>query len=165
LLGIIPKEMIADAWEYDAREDFTPKIKPFRDAGLDVFISPGSSSWNRVWPDFNVAFPNIRNFVRDGQRLGAIGMLNTTWDDDGEALFGMTWPALVLGSACSWQPAECSIERTMASYDWAFYRNAQDNTFRDVINNLDRTHALLKETGAREAFNDHVVLDPSSEPG
>ncbi len=165
LLGIIPKDMIAAAWEYDAREDFTPKIKPFRDAGLDVFVSPGSSSWNRVWPDFNIAFVNIRNFVRDGQRLGAIGVLNTTWDDDGESLFGMTWPALVMGAACSWQQGECSIQRVMDHYDWAFYRNPDDNTFRDAITNLGRTHAVLLAANAGAAFDDQFWLDPFSEPG
>lgn len=145
LLGVLPKDMIADAWEYDAWEDYSPKIKPFRDAGLEVFVSPGSNSWYHVWPDQDVAFVNVRNFVRDGQKFGAIGMLNTTWDDDGEAFFGSTWPAMILGAACSWQQGECNIQKFLDDYDWAFYRNPQDHTFRDVILHLNKTNAIMKQ--------------------
>ncbi len=164
LLGILPKDMIAVAWEYDANPDFTSKIKPFKDAGLDVFIAPGSNSWYHLWPNFNVAFVNVRNFVRDGQRLGAIGMLNTTWDDDGETLFGMTWPFVVFGGDCSWQQGECSIERFADAYDWAFYRNS-DHTFRDIINALNHTHTLMTGVFAGAAANDQFWLDPFTPNG
>jgi hexosaminidase len=164
LLGILPKDMIANAWEYNAAPDFTKKIKPFRDAGLDVFVSPGANNWVHIWPNFDVAFVNVRNFVRDGQKFGALGMLNTTWDDDGEALFGMTWPALVLGAGCSWQQGECSIERFLNSYDWAFYRNS-DNAFRDVIQDLDRTHQLMGQARLGGALNEHFWVDPFTETG
>lgn len=165
LLGALPKDMVANAWAYDARPDFTSKIKPFRDNGLDVFVSPGSNSWHHVWPDLDVAFVNVRNFVRDGQKLGAIGMLNTTWDDDGEAFFGSTWATLVLGAAASWQPGEVDIQKTLANYDWAFYRNHLDNTFRDVILNLNKTNALLKQAGAGAASNDMFWTDPFTPEG
>ena len=82
---------------------------------------------------------NIRNFVRDGQKHQAIGALNTTWNDDGESLFDMTWPALVFGAAAGWQPGESNIDDFKNSYDWAFYRNNNDDrTFAEVIENLDR---------------------------
>jgi len=165
LLDLLPKDLVANVWIYDAQPDFTAKIKPFRDHGLDVFVSPGANSWHHIWPDLDVAFVNVRNLVRDGQKLGAIGMLNTTWDDDGEAFFGSTWPAMVLGAAASWQPGEVNIPRVLANYDWAFYRNNQDNTFRDVILNLNKTHALLKQVGAGVASDDMFWLDPFSPEG
>jgi hypothetical protein len=165
LLSALPKDLIANAWEYDARADFTSKIKPFRDNGLDVFVSPGSNSWYHLWPDFDVAFVNVRNFVRDGQKLGAIGMLNTTWDDDGEAFLGSTWPTLVLGAAASWQPGEVDIQKVLSYYDWAFYRNYQDHTFRDMILNLDKTNALLKQVGLGAASDDMFWLNPFTPEG
>src|ERR1700730_9729346 len=96
LLGILPKDMIAVAWEYDAKPSFENIIKPYRDAGLRVMVAPGAQTWNQLWPNFDVSYVNIRNFVRDGQKLGAMGMLNTTWNDDGEAIYGMAWPTLIL---------------------------------------------------------------------
>jgi len=165
LLGVLPKDLIANAWTYGASDDFTKKIKPFRDAGLDVFVSPGSNSWFHIWPDQDTAFTNVKNFVRDGQKLGAIGMLNTTWDDDGEAFFGPTWPAMVLGAAASWQQGEVNTQKFLDNYDWAFYRNAHDHAFRDVILNLNKTNALFKSVGAGPASNDEFWLNPFSEEG
>jgi len=164
LLSILPKQMIAVPWEYDARPDFDPLLKPYKDAGLRMIVAPGVNNWNVIWPEFGVAFVNIRNFVRDGQKAGAMGMLNTTWNDDGESLFDMCWPALVYGAAAGWQPGESSIDNFKSSYDWAFYRN-NDTTFRDAINNLDRAHKALASVGLDRAFDDLFWADSFSPDG
>jgi len=164
LLGILPKDVIAVAWNYGAAASFDNMLKPYKDAELDLFVSPGANNWNRIFPNLDVALVNIRNFVRDGQKFGALGTLNTTWDDDGEAIFGMTWPAVVFGAACSWQPGESSIEDFLARYDWAFYRHA-DSTVRDALTNLSRAHLLLANAGLGDASNDVFWLDPFTEQG
>jgi len=164
LLQILPKDVIAVAWDYSAAQNFDNKLKPYKDAGLDLFVSPGANNWNRIFPNFDVAFLNIKNFVRDGQKYGALGMLNTTWDDDGESLFGMTWPAIVFGAECSWRLGEAGIEGFNGNYDWAFYRN-EDNTFRDVIQDLSRSHSLLRAAGAGESLDSAFWEDPFSETG
>jgi hypothetical protein len=150
LLTILPKDMIAVPWDYDAKPSYENIIKPYRDAGLRVVVAPGANNWNQVWPDLDVAFVNIRNFVRDGQELGAMGMLNTTWNDDGESIYGMAWPALVFGAAAGWQAGESNIDDFKNDYDWAFYRN-EDSTFRDVLENLDSGHQVLAKN--------HIVLE------
>lgn len=164
LLAVMPKDVIAVAWNYNAGAQFDDLLKPYKDAGIDIFVSPGANNWNRIFPNFDTAFINIKNFVRDGQKYGALGMLNTTWDDDGEALFAMTWPAIVFGAACSWQEGEAAIESFKSKYDWAFYRNT-DNTFRDAIQSLTRAHSLLRTAGAGEANNEAFWTSPFSEVG
>jgi hexosaminidase len=164
LLSILPKDMIAVPWDYDAKPSFDAIIKPYRDAGLRVIVAPGANNWNAIWPRFDVAYVNIRNFVRDGQNLGAMGMLNTTWDDDGEALFDMTWPALVFGASAGWQPGESNIDAFKNSYDWAFYRN-DDTTFRDILENLDHCHAVIAEAGYEGAMDNLYWSDPFTEGG
>ncbi|HKP88141.1 MAG TPA: beta-N-acetylhexosaminidase [Blastocatellia bacterium] len=164
LLDILPKDVIAVAWSYGAQAGFDDKLKPYKDAGIDMFVSPGASNWNRIFPNLDTAFINIKNFVRDGQKYGALGMLNTTWDDDGESLFAMTWPAIVFGAACAWQQGESPIESFKSKYDWAFYRNT-DNTFRDAIQRLTRAHSLLRASGAGEAYDEAFWGDPFSEVG
>ncbi len=141
LLGILPKDVIAVPWEYDAKPSFDNIIKPYRDAGLKVMVAPGTQTWSQIWPDFDVAFVNIRNFVRDGQKLGAEGMLNTTWNDDGESLYEMAWPALTFGAAAGWQAGEANIDNFKDAYDWTFYRN-DDNSFRDALIRLGAEHTL-----------------------
>ncbi len=165
LLGTLPKaEMIAVPWDYNPRPSFDALLKPFKDAGLEIMVAPGASNWNRIFPDLKTALVNIRNLTRDAQQFGALGMLNTTWNDDGEALFAMTWPAVVFGAACSWQAGESSIEAFQGKYDWAFYRN-DDSTFREVLADLSRTHELLAAQGFGGAFDDGFWMDPFTEAG
>src|SRR6267143_2174209 len=164
LLATLPKEMIAVPWAYDPRPNFDALLSPFKSAGLEMIVAPGASNWNRIFPDLDAALVNIRNLSRDGQKFGALGVLNTTWDDDGESLFAMTWPALVFGAACSWQAGESSIEAFQAKYDWAFYRN-EDATFREALANLARAHALLAGQGLGGAFDDAFWMDPFTEAG
>lgn len=164
LLGILPKDVIAVPWNYGARPSFDSMLKPYKDAGLDLMVAPGANNWNMIYPNMTEAFGNIRNFVRDGQKYGAMGMLNTTWDDDGEALFELTWPALVFGAATSWQTGESSIDQFQNSYDWAFYRN-NDQAFMEAIKNLNRAHELLNSVGAGRASNQALWTDAFNEYG
>jgi hexosaminidase len=164
LLSSLPKDMIAVPWDYDAKPSFESIIKPYRDAGLRVVVAPGAQTWNQVWPNLDVAYVNIRNFVRDGQKLGAMGMLNTTWSDDGESIYGMAWPALVFGAAAGWQAGESDVDQFKNSYDWAFYRSS-DATFRDVLENLDRGHQALAKINVDTETDDLFWADPFTPEG
>lgn len=126
LIGNVPKDMIVMNWQYSARDDFWNSIKPFQDAGLQQFVCPGAQNWNQIFPNTEAAVKNIVNFVRDGQKAGAIGMMNTTWDDDGETLFEMTWYPIVLGAAASWQEGAVDAQQFDRDFDWAFFRNDGD---------------------------------------
>ena len=164
LMGILPKDVVAVPWNYSARSSFEDIIKPYRDAGLDVIVAPGVSGWNQIWPNLDVAFVNIRNFARDGQKLAAKGMLNTTWNDDGESLYDMSWPALTFGAAAGWQEGESSIDSFKDAYDWAFYRN-NDNSFRGALDDLDRAHEALANLNAGRGTDDLFWADPFSLEG
>ncbi len=164
LLSTLPKVMIAVPWDYDAKPSFENIIKPYRDAGLRVVVAPGAQTWNQLWPNLDVGYVNIRNFVRDGQKLGAMGMLNTTWNDDGEAIYGMAWPTLVFGAAAGWQAGESDVDQFKNSYDWAFYRNG-DATFRDALENLDRGHQALAAIKVDTETDDLFWADPFTPGG
>ena len=122
LIGNIPKDMIVMNWQYGARDEFMTSIKPFQDAGLQQFVCPGAQTWNQIFPNTDAAAKNIINFVRDGQKAGAIGMMNTTWDDDGESLFEMAWYPIALGAAASWQEGTLDRAEFDKNYAWSFYR-------------------------------------------
>jgi hexosaminidase len=165
LLSILPKEMIAVPWDYDPKPSYDSIIKPYRDAGLRVVVAPGAQNWNQLWPDLDSGYINIRNFVRDGQTLGAMGMLNTTWNDDGEALYGMAWPTLIFGAAAGWQSGESNVDQFKNDYDWAFYRNAADATFRATLENLDRGHQALARIKVDTETDDLFWIDPFTPEG
>jgi len=142
LIGSIPKDLIVMNWSYGARDDFAARIKPFKDAGLEQFVCPGTSNWNQVFPNLDNAAPNITGFVREGQKAGAPGMLNTNWDDDGETLFEMTWYGVVLGAAASWQEGELDLEQFERNFDWAFFRHDGDSFVR-ALRALGSVNTLL----------------------
>jgi hypothetical protein len=142
LIGQIPKDLIVMNWTYGARDDYTARIKPFKDAGLEQFVCPGVSNWNQVFPNLDNAARNIANFVRDGQKAGALGMLNTNWDDDGETLFEMTWYGVVLGAAASWQEGQLDVAQFERNFDWAFFRRDGDSLAR-ALRALGSVNTLL----------------------
>src|SRR5712692_271304 len=117
LIGKISKDMIVMNWQYGARADFWSSIKPFQDAGLQQFVCPGAQTWNQIFPNVDAAAKNIVNFVRDGQKARAIGMMNTTWDDDGESLFEMSWYPIALGAAASWQEGALDVDKFDRNFD------------------------------------------------
>jgi hexosaminidase len=164
LLPTLPKDLIAVIWTYDNAPSYDNRLKPFQDAGLPIFVSPGITNWRRVYPDFNYSFLNIRNLTRDGQKYGALGALNTDWKDMGEELGGMDWPGLVFGAACAWQPGESSIEQFRESYDWAFYRNT-DHTFEDILDNLAATNTLFDGVKLEGTHVSYFWADPFSVVG
>lgn len=101
----LPKDLIVLSWGYHAGESFDDAIQPFTTLGFRFMVCPGVSCWSQIFPDLETAKVNISNYVRDGAKLGALGMLNTTWDDSGENLFENNWLPLAWGAECAWKPA------------------------------------------------------------
>ncbi len=164
LISKLPKELVAMTWGYSPLPDFSKQILPFRDAGMDFFVCPGVNNWNRMFPNFDDAVGNINNFVRDGKKHGAMGMLNTDWRDDGEALFNMAWHPVVFSAAAAWQDGSVDVPKFDAAFDWAFYRNP-GSEFVDSIHNLARIHALVRSTKIADASNGLFWFDPFSSQG
>jgi hypothetical protein len=160
----LPQDLIAVGWDYGSRTNFDRYLKPFRDAGMETWVAPGVSSWNRVYPNFAVALPNIQGFIRDGQRFGATGVLNTTWDDDGDAIFETTWYGIVYGAAASWQPGETSIPDFQSAYGRAFHGDttgAVDAAQRHLM----LAQEALQASRAGDASTFLFYLDPWSREG
>ncbi|MGC8643267.1 MAG: glycoside hydrolase family 20 zincin-like fold domain-containing protein, partial [Isosphaeraceae bacterium] len=137
----IPKDTVMLAWDYAGRPDFHAQIAPFAKAGYTFFVCPGVSNWSRILPDFLTAETNIRNFVRDGLAQGALGMINTSWEDDGEALKAVVWHGHAWAAECAWngsttEPA--AFNRRVG----AVLFGEQGDHFGQAISLLAKTHAL-----------------------
>jgi len=106
----IPKDTIMLTWGYLAKDSFEDQIIPFAQSGYEFFVCPGVACWNRILPDFGQALVNIRNFVRDGAKHGAIGVLNTAWDDDGGNFNAPNWHGYAWGAECAWNASSTNPE-------------------------------------------------------
>ncbi|MCU0635332.1 MAG: beta-N-acetylhexosaminidase [Gemmatimonadaceae bacterium] len=164
LARTLPKDMIAVAWWYDPLPTFDRYLVPFRDAGITTWVAPGINNWNRVYPNNHAALVNIRNFTRDGQRLGATGQLNTNWDDDGDALLNQGWHGILFGAAAAWQPGESSIERFQAAYGRVFHGDTTGG-IDEAERALVEAHRLLGEARVGDANTMLFWLDPWSAEG
>ncbi|MGQ9592561.1 MAG: beta-N-acetylhexosaminidase, partial [Planctomycetota bacterium] len=106
----LPKDIVLLTWGYDARDSFDDQIVPFARSGHEFFVCPGVKCWGEVLPNFATAVANIRNFVRDGAKRGALGVLNTSWDDDGENLNAPNWHGFAWGAECAWNASATRYE-------------------------------------------------------
>jgi len=164
LVKTLPPEMIAVAWEYGVPRSFDRLVTPFRDAGMETWVAPGVSNWNRVYPNNATALANIQGFVRDGQRLGATGMLNTNWDDDGEGLFNQTWYGVLFGAAAAWQPGESSIPEFERVFGQVFHGDPTGK-ISEAQRKLTAAQRRLSDAGVGDASDYNFWLDPWSTEG
>jgi hypothetical protein len=137
----IPKDTIMLTWGYDARASFEDQIIPFAKSGYEFFVCPGVSDWSRILPDFGVALTNIQNFVRDGVKHGALGMINTDWEDDGEALKAVKWHADAWAAECAWNASTTSPEDFHGRIGAVLFGETGDH-FGEAVKLLMQTHRL-----------------------
>lgn len=164
LVKTLPKDLVAVAWAYSPQPSFDRWLQPYVDAGMETWVAPGVNNWNRVWPDFAMALPNIQGFVRDGQRMGSTGVLNTSWDDDGESLFNQTWYAVLFGAAAGWQKGESDIPAFQRSFGRVFHGDTT-GLVDEAQRKLMAAHALLQKAGVGDASDNLFWIDPWSPEG
>jgi hypothetical protein len=170
LLKALPQsfkdETVAVAWGYNPEpKGFAKSIAPFTNAGFETWVSPSVHNFRVVYPDNNMALPNIQQFTRDGQKLGSTGQLNTIWNDDGEGLINQDWYGILFGAAAAWQPGESSIEAFEQSYGQVFHGDATGDLDKAQLE-LMAAHAILKDQAkVGDATNNLFWLDPWSKDG
>lgn len=137
----VPLDTIMLTWGYQAGANFEKQIIPFAKSGYAFFVCPGVSNWSRILPDFGVATTNIRHFVRDGAKHGALGMLNTAWEDDGEAINAPKWHGYAWGAECAWNASTTSPDDFNRRIGAVLFGESGDH-FGRAIELLARTHRL-----------------------
>ncbi len=164
LVKSLPKDMVAVGWGYGPNPRAETLMRPFINAGIETWVAPGVNGWSRVFPNNDIALKNIQAMARDGQRLGATGLLNTSWADDGEAILNQQWYGILFGAAASWQAGEASIDDFEKSFGLQFHGDATGKIDAAQMK-LTAAHALISKAGLGDA-NDYLYwVDPYSTEG
>lgn len=163
-ISSLPKDMIAVPWNYWNFTGFDQMIEPFAKAGMETWIAPGDANWNEVFPQSRTALWNIQGFARDGQRMGSTGMINTTWNDDGEGLFNLDWYGVLFGPVAAWQAGESSIPDYQAAYGPVFHGDLSGK-IDEAEKELMAAQEVLTNAKLEHSSNQLFWLDPWSTEG
>lgn len=103
LIEKLPKDMVALIWGYEANFPFEKNCQNFKEAGLDYYVCPGTSSWKTLIGRNKNAFDNLRNAAINGKKFDAKGYLITNWGDYGHwQPLSVSYPTFIYGAALSW---------------------------------------------------------------
>ena len=166
IISKLPDDVVVLPWAYQSAPSFKFMIEPFQKAGMNFWVCPGVSCWNRIFPDLSTAEVNISHFVRDGVNMSALGMMNTTWDDDGENFFSYNWFPLSWGVACAWKPVREENDSLMNLRFQSFTRAFDPlyyGTDAGIANDMLHLDGLKKYVSAGH-LTDKAFWSPMIEP-
>ena len=120
ILSEIPKDITIVDWHYGAAFDY-PSIQKFKDAGFKFIVCPAVWNFTGPYPNFYNSYANIQYFTQEGYKAGAVGVIVSTWNDNGAAeLRELNYPGYAWGSECAWNPDSVSSS-TSAEFENIFF--------------------------------------------
>ncbi len=125
LVGI-PKNAIIVDWHYGPAFNY-PSVQTFKDSGFTFISSP--AVWNFVgpFPNFYYSYANIKYFTQEGYDSGAVGVMVSTWNDNGGAeLRELNYPGYAWGADCAWDPDGASIKNFEGTFFHHYFGTSSD---------------------------------------
>ena len=172
IISSLPKDVIVASWQYFPQLSYEKWIKPFTAAGLQLIVCPWVGNTDLIVPDYDIAASNIKNFITEGKRAGALGVNVTVWNDDGQTLYDPNWWSIIYAAANAWEAEGTDVAVFDRKFDWAFYRSPGSGLTTEIkklshINEIFGAHGCpyvySSEFGA--AGNWLFWRDPFSELG
>ncbi|OJV83226.1 MAG: hypothetical protein BGO34_16210 [Bacteroidia bacterium 44-10] len=109
VLDILAKDVVMMTWEYSDYDSYSKWIDPFVKKGFDFIVCPGVLNSSRISPNYKMAIPNLRKFIKEGIEKGAMGVLNTVWDEGSLHTFDRDWYGVAYGAEHSWNPNDATL--------------------------------------------------------
>ena len=155
ILDNLDKDIFLIAWSYVGIDSFDDFLQPYVKSGRNFFVAPGVSLSERVWPKHYEFKKNIANLCRDGHKNGALGVINTCWDDFGESLINSALYGLALGAERSWNAASQQERSTETDFTIHFLGSLSS----DILEHLDALSEWTKIDGIGKftAMAEHMV--------
>lgn len=143
----LPPGLIAIAWYYDPRPDpaYHKWIDPLAARHQPFMVAPGVNAWSEIAPDFDLTFQNIDTMLDAGRKSGAIGMVNTIWSDDVQALKRPMLPGIAYGAIAAWQQKPVDRARFFSDYAALVYPPAAAEKVATAWAGLAQSETALQQ--------------------
>lgn len=153
LLSELPKDITYLSWNYSGT-NYDAWINPFKENNSNYVVCPGILNSNRLFPDLNMTRENMQ-FITDGYRAGAKGVLYTSWDDSAFHSFASIMYGVALASEYSWN-ASRSIDVDGFEERYCMVRlGSKDTRFTQTLNELMKFAKL----GMTYEMNDRIFYE------
>lgn len=168
----LPKDMTYIMWAYEPLDSYDHLIKPFKENGTPFWVAPSLSHSSNMIPNPYRYMKNIANLARDGYKNGAEGLMNTCWDDNGEALFDNCWHGLFWSAEMAWNPIKTDDPEEFARRERQFNENFErlfygvkdhkdSKVFKDsMVSQLYEVGALESEPDVADWYTSAALLEP-----
>lgn len=114
LIPELPRDIIALEWGYEFDHPFAEHGAKFAASGVPFYVCPGASNWNTYSGRTNNAIGNITLAAKTGLANGAVGMLNTSWGDNGHwDPLPVAYTGFMAGAMASWN-AKADVKKILA---------------------------------------------------
>ena len=152
ILDNLDKDIFLTAWSYVGIDSFDDFLQPYVKSGRNYFVAPGVSLSERVWPKHYEFKKNIANLCRDGYKNGALGVINTCWDDFGESLINSALYGLALGAERSWNAASQQERSTETDFTIHLLGSLSSDIFEhlETLSEWTKTDGIGKFTAMTE---------------
>ena len=162
LIPELPKDMIALEWGYEPENDFAGKSKPLRDAGIEFWECPGTSSWMSMSGRTAECMTNLKNAAVQGLATSATGYLNTDWGDNGHWQYlPVSYLGFLYGAAVSWNSSDDGRQLPDALSMHAFGDEA--NLMGRLVYDLGKVHDNIAKRMAMGTFIWKQISSPLSD--
>ncbi len=154
ILDNLDKDIFLIAWSYVGIDSFDDFLQPYVKSGRNYFVAPGVSLSERVWPKHYEFKKNIANLCRDGYKNGALGVINTCWDDFGESLINSALYGLALGAERSWNAASQQERSTETDFTIHFMGSLSSDIFEhlEALSEWTKIDGIGKFTAMTESM-------------
>ncbi|MCL4510438.1 MAG: family 20 glycosylhydrolase [Bacteroidetes bacterium] len=126
VLSEIPKDITIVDWHYGASFDY-PSVQVFKNAGFNFIVSPAVWNFTGPFPNFYNTYANIQYFTEEGYKAGTLGVIVSTWNDNGGAeLRELNYPGYAWGAECAWNPTNASPAHFEKIFFHQYFRTKSD---------------------------------------
>ena len=160
----LPRDMTYIMWAYEPLDSYDHLIKPFKENGTPFWVAPSLSHSSNMIPNPYRYMKNIANLARDGYKNGAEGLMNTCWDDNGEALFDNCWHGLFWSAEMAWNPIKTDDPEEFARREKQFNENFARLFYGDKnrvnVNTLYEIGALESNPLIGDWYTSAALMEP-----